>query len=145
MSRSHVINDWILPLPLIAVYFVSGSLAPEQGSSSVSVWFFSGTLARGNPPFEVVTPAWVIITQWLNILATTLLLSHWGKNHTKALLLLYALRVAISVGFFLFTMSTLFFQVISHAEIVFYPTRFNLVLCPKPNPISLSTRCYIIP
>ena len=102
-ERSHIINDWCFPpSPSLFFSFVSGSPAPEQGLSSFIVWLICGILARGNLPFEVVTRAWVIIIQWLNILATTLLLSHWGTKHTKALLLLHALRVAISKGFFFF-------------------------------------------
>ena len=75
--------------------------------------------------------------QVVEFFVATTLTSHWGRKHTNALLLLHALRVAISKGFLLFTMPTLFFfrfQVISHVNIVFTPYTVQLGSLSKTHP-----------
>ena len=100
--------------------FVNNSLAPKQGPSSVIVWLICGTLARG-PALRGSDQSMGHHHPVTGYFGNNITLAiHWGTKHTKAWLLLHSLRVAISS--FIFTKSTLFYQI-----------------------FSLSTRCYITP
>ena len=109
-SGSHVIIDWVYHVPLTAFYESVISLLP--GECLV-----------------------ICIIQKFIISVKTLLLPKTGEQkHTKALLLLHALRVATSLGFFISPSQLCFSESVS-ASFFIYFIFFNISLnCPPGLP-----------